>query len=663
HQIAEGRSEAFKKRFLGMHFFNPPRYLKLLEIIPTEDTDPELVEEVRAFGERVLGKGGVMAKDTPNFIGNRLGSFSGMNSMRYAFENGYGVEEVDAITGPLIGRPKTATFRLNDQVGLDIAVGVAENLYELVPEDESRESIKPPETLKKMVENNLLGSKTGAGFYKREKRDGETVFDVLNLKTFEHEPPQNPDLPLVGEARKQGDLGARLRYIMGRAEEDRHARYLRDTILPDLAYASRRVPEISDNLENVDHAMEWGYGQEAGPFRMWDLLGVRETVEQMESLDIEVASWVKEMLDDGNESFYKREGTKELQYSPVKGEYEPVREDPMIISLDALREEGKEISRNDSASLLDLGDGVMCFEIHSRGNSVDAAAVEMGYEALRRLEEEDGRVGLVIGNEGRNFSVGADLGEVAEGVQQGDLARLGEAVEAFQNLLMGFRFASKPIVSAPHGQTLGGGAEIALHSDRIVVGGETYMGLVETGVGLIPAGGGTKEMVRRIVSSAMHTRAPSLPYVQEIFQSIAQAKVSGSALEAQEMGFLKEDDRVVMNGDHLISAAKREVLDLANGYAPPVREKAIYAAGTVTRAALEVEAKTLQWGRYATEYDGVIAGHLARVLTGGDLSTPQWVTEDYILRLEKEAFIELLKNEKTQERIGAMLETGKPLRN
>jgi 3-hydroxyacyl-CoA dehydrogenase len=663
HQIAEGRSEAFKKRFLGMHFFNPPRYLKLLEIIPTEDTDPELVEEVRAFGERVLGKGGVMAKDTPNFIGNRLGSFSGMNSMRYAFENGYGIEEVDAITGPLIGRPKTATFRLNDQVGLDIAVGVAENLYELVPEDESRESIKPPETLKKMVENNLLGSKTDAGFYRREKRDGETVFDVLNLETFEHEPPQNPDLPLVGEARKQGDLGARLRYIMGRAEEDRHARYLRDTILPDLAYASRRVPEISDNLENVDHAMEWGYGQEAGPFRMWDLLGVREAVKQMESLDIEVASWVKEMLDDGNESFYKREGTKELQYSPVKGEYEPVREDPMIISLDALREEGKEISRNDSASLLDLGDGVMCFEIHSRGNSVDAAAVEMGYEALRRLEEEDGWVGLVIGNEGRNFSVGANLGEVAEGMQQGDLARVGEAVEDFQNLLMGFRFASKPIVSAPHGQALGGGAEIALHSDRVVAGGETYMGLVETGVGLIPAGGGTKEMVRRIVSSAMHTRAPSLPYVQEIFQNIAQAKVSGSALEAHEMGFLKEGDRVVMNGDHLISAAKREVLDLADGYAPPVREKAIYAAGTVTRAALEVEAKTLQWGRYATEYDGIVAGHLARVLTGGDLSTPQWVSEDYILRLEKEAFIELLKNEKTQERIGAMLETGKPLRN
>src|SRR5919202_2188536 len=276
HSIAEDRSDNFKRRFLGTHFFNPPRYLKLLEIIPTKETDPEIVEEVRAFGERVLGKGGVMAKDTPNFIGNRLGSFSMMNAIRYAFENGYGIEEVDAITGPLIGRPKTATFRLQDQVGLDIAIGVAENLYDLVPEDESREALLIPEKLKEMQERDLLGIKSGGGFYKREKRDGETVFDVLNLETFEYEPPQNPDTPIAEEAWKQGDLGARLRFIMERGEEDRYAQFLRDTILPDLAYASRRVPEISDTLENVDHAMEWGYGVEAGPFRMWDLLGVRE---------------------------------------------------------------------------------------------------------------------------------------------------------------------------------------------------------------------------------------------------------------------------------------------------------------------------------------------------------------------------------------------------
>jgi 3-hydroxyacyl-CoA dehydrogenase len=664
HSIAEERSDGFKRRFLGTHFFNPPRYLKLLEVIPTEDTDPGIVEEVRALGERVLGKGGVMAKDTPNFIANRVGVFSMVNSMHYAFENGYGIEEVDAITGPLIGRPKTATFRLQDQVGLDISIGVAENLYELVPEDESRESLLVPEKLKEMQEQNLLGLKTGAGFYKRDKRDGETVFDVLNLETFEHEPAENPDVPLVQEAQKQGDLGARLRFIMAQADEDRHAQFLRDTILQDLAYASRRVPEISETLEDVDHAMEWGFGHEAGPFRTWELLGVQETVEQMEELGIEVAPWVKEMLEGGNESFYKTEGTKELQFSPVDMEYEPVREDPMELSLDTVREEGGEISRNDSASLLDLGDGVLCFEIHSRGNSVDEAVVEMGNEALRRLEEEDEWVGLVIGNEGKNFCVGANLGEMAEGAKQGDLDEIGERVDGVQGLLMGFRFAPKPVVAAPHGQTLGAGAEICLHSDRVCAAGETYMGLVETGVGLIPAGGGTKEVLRRLVSPAMHTRAPSLPYVQEAFEKISQAKVSGSALEAKETSFLRDEDRVVMNGDHLIHAAKREVLELADGYTPPARDKSIYAAGTITRMALEVGViRPMQWGHYASEYDGVIGGHLARVLTGGDLSLPQWVPEEYILGLEKEAFLELLKNEKTMERINAMLETGKPLRN
>ena len=662
HSVAEGRSESFKKRFLGTHFFNPPRYLKLLEIIPTAETDPEIVERVRAFGERVLGKGGVIAKDTPNFIGNRLGSFAGMQSARYAFENGYGIEEVDAITGPLIGHPKTATFRLNDQVGLDIAVGVAENLYELVPEDESREQLEPPDILKQMLDKDLLGNKSGAGFYKRAKRDGKTVFDVLDLETFEHEPAQNPEIPIAAEAQQQGDLGARLRFLVEKADEDKHARYIRNTLLPYMAYASRRLPEISDTLEDADHAMEWGYGHQAGPFRSWDLLGVRATVERMESLGLEVGPWVKEMLDGGNESFYKTEGAKELQFSPVNMEYEPVRVDPMILSLDAVREEGGEVARNDSASLLDLGDGVLCFEIHSKGNSIDAAVVEIGNEALRRLEEEDW-AGLVIGNEGRNFCVGANLAEVGHSAQQGQFDEISEAVDALQNLLMGFRFASKPVVAAPRGQTLGGGAEIALHADRICAAGETYMGLVEVGVGLIPAGGGTKELVRRIVSPAMHTRAPSLPYVQDAFEKIALAKVSASALDAREMGYLREEDRIVMNPDHLINTAKREVLDLADGYAPPVHDEAVYAAGNVVRAALEVGVKTLQWGRYASEYDGVIAGHLARVLTGGDLSVPQWVSEEYILKLEKEAFVSLLKNEKTHERIGAMLKTGKPLRN
>ena len=664
HEIAEGRSEKFGRRFLGTHFFNPPRYLKLLEIIPTEDTDPGVIELVRDFGERVLGKGGVIAKDTPNFIGNRLGSFTGMQSVTYALENGYGIEEVDVITGPLIGHPRTATFRLNDQVGLDIAVGVAENLLEAVPEDESLEEVKPHPRLREMLEKNLLGNKTGAGFYKRDKRDGKTVFDVLNLETFEHEPAQNPEIPVAREAQEQGDLDARLRFLIEKADEDRHARYIRDTLLPYMAYTARRVPEISDTLEDVDHAMEWGFGHQTGPFRTWDLLGVGETAEKMEAMGIEVAPWVKDMLEAGNEGFYKRERGRELAYSPVHKEYEPVREDPMVISLDRLRDEGKEISRNDSASLLDLGDGVLCLEFHTKSNSIDAAIVEMGYEALRRLEEEDW-AGLVIGNGGRNFSVGANLGEVARAASDGKLDEIGERVAALQDLLMGFRFAPKPVVAAPRGQTLGGGLEICLHADRVVAAGETYMGLVEAGVGLIPAGGGTKELARRLVSGPLGITpdATPLPFVQKAFEIIAMARTSSSALEAQELGFLDEEDRVVMNADHLLSAARREVLDLADGYTPPERGKNVYAAARTARAALEIQVKTLQWGGYASEYDGVIAGHTARILTGGELSLPQWVTEEYLLKLEREAFMDLLENEQTHERISHMLETGKPLRN
>ena len=664
HSISEGRSEEFKRRFVGTHFFNPPRYLKLMEIIPTEDTDPDIVESVRNFGERVLGKGGVIAKDTPNFIGNRIGTFAGMQSARYAFENGYGIEEVDAVTGPLIGHPKTATFRLNDQVGLDIAVGVAENLYEAVPEDESREELKPPQKLEEMQEKDLLGNKSGAGFYKRDKRDGKTVFDVLDLETFEHHPAENPEIPVAKEAQDQGDLASRLRFLIAKADEDRHARYLRDTLLPYMAYTSRRVPEISDTLEDVDHAMEWGFAHQAGPFRTWDLLGVSETVEKMESMNIEVASWVKEMLEAGNDTFYKTENGTHLQFSPVDKEYEPVREDPMYISLDRLRDEGKELASNDSASLLDLGDGVLCLEFHSKGNSIDAQIVEMGNRALEELERDD-VVGLVIGNEGRNFSVGANLGEMAHAVQNGDLDQIEKSVGTLQDLLMAFRFAPKPVVAAPHGQTLGGGLEVCLHSDRIVAAGETYMGLVEVGVGLIPAGGGTKEMARRLVSPPLHTApdTPPLPFLQKAFEQIALAKTATSALEAKEMGFLTENDRIVMNADHLISAAKREALDLADGYTPPEHANNVYASGRTARAALEMGIKTMQWGHYASDYDGVIAAHVARILTGGNLSLPQWVPEEYLLKLEKQAFLDLLKNEKTHERIEALLKTGKPKGN
>jgi 3-hydroxyacyl-CoA dehydrogenase len=415
---------------------------------------------------------------------------------------------------------------------------------------------------------------------------------------------------------------------------------------------------------DADHAMEWGFGHKAGPFRTWDMLGVEETVNRMKSLDIEVAEWVEEMLGAGNENFYKEENGREVAYSPISEKYEPVREDPVYIPLDRLRDEGKELERNDSASLLDLGDGVLCLEFHSRGNSIDGSTLAMGEKALAALDRDD-IVGLVIGNEGDNFCVGANLGEVAFAAKGGMLSMIEKRVSALQNLLMAFKYSDKPVVSAPKGQTLGGGLEICLHSDRVVAAGETYMGLVEAGVGLIPAGGGTKELARRIVSKSIKNapEAPVLPFLQKAFETIATAKVGASGLEARELGFLDEDDRVVMNPEHLISTAKREVLDLSDGYAPPEHGANVYAAGRSARAALEVGVLTLQWGHYASEYDGVVAGQAARVLTGGDLSLGQWVPEEHMLKLEREGFLKLLENEKTHERIEAMLRTGKPLRN
>ena len=657
--LAEGRSDGFRRRFLGTHFFNPPRYLKLVELIPTADTDPEVLERMRAFVEQVLGKGPVVAKDTPNFIANRLGSFAGMHDTRYAFDHGYAIEEVDALTGPLVGRPKTATFRLADQIGLDVMVGVADNLYELAPDDESREDLRAPQPLRRILEAGRLGQKSGGGFYRREVREGRTVFDVLDLDTLDYRPAAEPDLPIVASARDRGGLGERLRYLVDRADDDRGARLVRDTLLPALAYASRRVPEIADSLVEMDHAMEWGFGHQAGPFRTWDLLGVRDTVALMRDQGLEVAGWVDDFLAAGNESFY---ADGEV-YSPVTAGYQPVAADPDALDLDRLKADGREVAANASASLVDLGDGVLCFELHSPASAIDVGVVELGARALRELERGPW-AGLVIASQARNFCVGANLGEVGMAAYSGAYDQVERAVEGLQELLMGFRYAASPVVAAPHGQTLGGGAEIVLHADRVVAALETYLGLVEVGVGVIPAGGGCKELLRRLVSPAMRAAdAPALPFVQRVFETIGLAKAATSALEARELGFLEEHDRIVLHPDHLLAAAKREVLDLAPGYRPPAREASVYAGGRPLLAALEIGVQTLVWAGQASEHDALIGRTLARVLCGGELSAPQWVTEDHILALERQAFLELLHEPKTMERIQAMLTTGKPLRN
>jgi 3-hydroxyacyl-CoA dehydrogenase len=658
--IAEGRSVEFRRRFLGTHFFNPPRYLKLVELIGLADTDPAGLRRMRSFCEDALGKGPVIAKDTPNFLANRLGSFAGMHDLRYAFDNGYTVEEVDALTGPLLGRPKTATFRLMDQVGLDVAVGVARNLVELVPDEESLDDLRVPEQLDRMLDAGRLGIKSGAGFYRRDKRDGQTIFDVIDVDTLEYRPGQRPDLPIVAAAREREDLGDRLRLLLDRAGEDRGARYVRDTLLPSLAYAARRIPEIADSLVEADHAMEWGFGHEAGPFRTWDLIGVARTVEEMDRLDIAVARWVRDFLAAGNQRFY----TGDTVYSPVTGAYEPVPRDPKALDLARRKDEAGEVAANDSASLVDLGDGVLCLEIHSPASAIDAGVMEMGGRALDELR--GGRwLGLLIANQARNFCVGANLGEVGMAAYQGGFDQVEEASRALQDLLKGFRYAPRPVVAAPHGQTLGGGAEICMHADRVVASLETYIGLVEVGVGVVPAGGGCKELLRRIVSPAMHAAddVPALPFVQRVLETIGTAKVATSALEARDLGFMSEHDRVVLHPDHLLHAAKQEVLALAGDYSPPVRDRSIYAAGLPTLAALELGVRTLQWSGFASEHDALIGAKLANILCGGELSAPQWVDEDRILELERRAFVELLREPKTMERIQYLLTTGKPLRN
>jgi 3-hydroxyacyl-CoA dehydrogenase len=662
-QIAQGRSEDFRRRFLGTHFFNPPRYLKLVELITTPDTDPAVAERMRSFLTHRLGKGVVDAKDTPNFIANRVGVLTGMAAIRHALEQGYSVEEVDELTGPLIGWPKTATFRLQDQVGLDIMTGVAENLYQLAPEDESRDLLHAPEPVRRMLDAGILGLKTGGGFYKRDKRDGQTVFDVLDLETLTYRPAVEPDLPVAAEAKGIRDLGERLRFLMSKADTDRGARYLRDTMLPALAYAARRVPEIADSPLDVDRAMEWGFGHTAGPFRTWDLLGVPETVATMDALGIEVPEWVRRMLLDGHETFYRTADGGEQVYNPATGGFDPIEPDPDVLDLAAVKRARGIVAGNASASLVDLGDGVLCFELHSQASAIDQGVVQAGGSALEELDSGRWRA-LVIANQGRNFCVGANIGEVGMAAYAGETEQLGRGVKALQGLLMGFRYAPVPVVAAPHGQVLGGGAEICMHADRVVAAAETYIGLVEVGVGLVPAGGGCKELVRRVVSTAMADTpgAEALPYLQRVFETIGTAKVATSALEARELGFLADTDRVVMHPDHLLAAAKREALALREGYEPPARAR-VYAAGAPALAALELGVQTLRWGGYASEHDAVIGRALAKVLTGGDGSGPQWLDEQHFLDLEREAFLALAVTPKSLERIQAMLMTRKPLRN
>lgn len=668
HEIAEGRDADFKRHFLGTHFFNPPRYLKLLEVIPLPETAPEVVRQMKAFGEKVLGKGVVICKDTPNFIANRFGSFDGMFGARWALDNGYTIEETDALTGPLIGRPNTATFRLADLAGIDIMAGVADNLYAAAPHDESREEFKTPPLVQRLVAEGRLGNKSGQGFYKRVNGPQGREFHVLdtNSPDLVYRPARKVEEPIIAAAQRIADLGERLRFIVAQADAgDRGAKLIEMLTVPALAYAARRVPEMSDDIVAIDDAIRWGFARQLGPFETWDALGVRPTVERMERLGATVPTWVYTMLAVGNERFYQEKGGRRYAYHPGTQTYEPIDRGPDQLDLAALKAAGKELVGTRTASLIDLGAGVLCLEVHSKANAIGSEAMGLLTRALDLLDTDDAWRALVIGNQGQFFSAGVDLKEIGSLALGGDPQALLNYLRAGHELLQRVRFAPKPIVVAPFGQTLGLGVELSLAASGICAESETYMGLVEVGVGLIPGGGGCKELIRRIVSPAARVPgANPLPALRQVFETIGQAKVSTSAAEARDLGFLAPSDRIVFGKDRLIAEARRFALDLADaGYHPPAHEQSCYATGIGGKATLMLGVHQFKVGGYISAYDAEIAGLLATVLCGGELSQPQWVAEEYILALERQTFMRLLGNEQTQARMMHMLQTGKPLRN
>jgi len=651
--MAMNCSASFQQHFLGTHFFNPPRYLKLLEVIPSPRTAPEILEFVTQFCETTLGKGVVLCKDRPNFIANRIGTYAGLVRWRYAYENDYKVNEVDDITGPIVGVPKTATFRLLDLVGVDIPLRVVENTYPLIPDDETREEWHAPEFMREMVKRGWLGNKTGQGFYKQVKTAQGKEYHVLDLKTLEYKPQEQIYSDALMNAEMYESLPERLRFLA--AQNDRAAQFLRATTLRTLAYAANRIPEIADDIIAVDNALKWGFANELGPFETWDALGVAATVAQMEEMGLRVAAWVKEMLATGHPSFYDDDKYYDLNAKDYRG----IPSNPRFIVL----KKEKVIQSNDSASLIDLGDGVACLEFHTKMNALGEGIVELAHQAIERVNQDF--VGLVVGNQGEHFSAGANVMAIGLLANDGEWQKIDALIRELQKSTLALRYNSKPVVTAPFGYVLGGGCEVAMAGQRIVAHAEAYVGLVEMGIGLIPAGGGCKEMLRRVVSPTMQTAGMDvLPLLQRVFETIALAQVATSAEEARQKGFFGAADRVVMNRDHLIAEAKRTVLDMvAQDHRPLPGGKIIYAAGERALAAFRVAVYTMKQGGYISEYDAKVAEKLAFVLCGGGITAPTWVSEQYILDLEREAFLSLCGEEKTRDRIWHFLNTGKPLRN
>lgn len=651
--MAEGRSEDFKKHFLGTHFFNPPRYLKLLEVIPTKDTDPEVVSFMKTFGEDVLGKGVVMAKDTPNFIANRIGTYGLLVTVREMMKGGYSVGEVDSITGPLIGRPKSATFRTLDVVGLDTFVHVANNVFEKV-EGEEKEAFRVPDFMKVMLEKGWLGSKSGQGFFLKKGKD---ILE-LNYETLEYEPSKKLKTPAIEMSKQAKGLANKLKALV--YADDRAGTLLWNIFSPVLIYSAELLGEIADDIVAIDRAMKWGFGWELGPFETWDAIGVEQSVRKMQKEGRNVPAWVTDMLAGGHTSFYKNENGKVFFYD--KGEYKAVEENAKVIHIKRLKEEKGVIKKNSGASLIDLGDDVALLEFHSPNNAIGLDIVQMINYALEEVDRN--YKGLVIGNQGKNFCVGANLAMILMEAQDDNYFEIELVVRQFQQAMMNIKYSPKPVVVAPFAMTLGGGTEICLPSARIQAAAETYMGLVEVGVGLIPGGGGNKELYIKHLNSLPNGVEFDLQKVaNKVFETIAMAKVSTSAIEARELNFLNQTDGITMNGDHLLYDAKQAVISLYDsGYQPPVRKK-VPVVGETGYATLLLAAQSLHLSGYITDHDLTIAKKLAYVIAGGRVPYGTEVDEQYLLDLEREAFLSLVGEPKSQARMQHMLLKGKPLRN
>jgi 3-hydroxyacyl-CoA dehydrogenase len=659
HMMAEGRSDDFKKHFCGTHFFNPPRYLRLLEIIPTPFTDPAIVDFLMTYGDLYLGKTTVLCKDTPAFIANRIGVYGIMALFGLVNKMGLTIDEVDALTGPIIGRPKSATFRTADVVGIDTLVKVARGVYDNCPADEARNSFTIPDWLQKMVDNNWLGDKTGQGFFKKSKGGGgEKEILTLNLKTSEYGPRVKPKFSTVEAAKSIDDLQQRLKMLC--AGQDKAGEFYRHFHYGLFSYISHRIPEISDELYRVDDAMMAGFGWEIGAFESWDVLGVEKTVKEMQDTGYKVAGWVNEMIAAGNKSFYKIEAGKKLCYDPATKTYKALPGGEAFIVMSNYTD--KQIWKNGSCRLYDLGDDVLGLQWFTKMGSIGGDVLSGIQTAIDKAEK--GYKGLMIANEGANFSAGANVGMIFMLAIDQEYDELDMAIRMFQNTMMRARYSSVPVVVAPHGLALGGACELSLHADKCCPAAETYTGLVELGVGLIPGGGGTKEFVVR-ASDEMHEDEPETITLKNRFLSIATAKVATSAAEAFDLGIYRKGlDEVVINQGRRIAEAKKSVVEIFDaGYTTPVQRKDIKVLGRSALGALYAGINGMWRASYATDHDVVVAKKLAYVMCGGDLSEPQLVTEQYLLDLEREAFLSLCGERKSLERIQSVLKGGKPVRN